>query len=75
MRIEKVSCELQGYEIGKSGVAKIELTGHGSEVTHIYKIQGVEGELILHAGFIQPYEIEYAEISQEEYEQITLFDF
>lgn len=75
MRIEKLSSKFHSYEVGKGEVASIDLTGHGNEVTHIYKVVDNAGKLILHAGFIDPYEIEYVETSLEVYEQITMFDF
>lgn len=72
MRIKKVCGHQFGYEVGKGDVAQIELTEHGSDTTTIYKVTDGNGELIVHAGFLEPYEIEYTE--SKPHEQITLFD-
>lgn len=57
--IKKIECGMFSYEVGKGDVAKIELSSHGSEKLDIYRVSNAEGELIVHAGLLIPYEIEY----------------
>lgn len=56
--IMKIDCGLFSYEVGKGDVTKIELSIHGSEKLDIYRIMTAEGELIVHAGMLVPYQIE-----------------
>ncbi len=57
--IKKIHSDLSHYEVGKGDVAKIELTELGSEKLDIYRVSDALGALIVFAGMLEPYGIEY----------------
>lgn len=57
--ISRVRCDAMEYEVGKKGVASIELTDHGSEKTEVYKVCDLEGNLIVYAGLLKGHDIEF----------------
>lgn len=59
--IKLIACSLFQYEIGKSGVGKIEATNHGSDALIIYKVTDACGELIVFAGLLNPHEVVWSD--------------
>lgn len=58
MKIKKIKSELFVYEVGIDGVARIELTDHGSDKTIIYKVVKETNEET-YAGMTIPHTVEY----------------
>lgn len=69
MGIKRVRSNLMDYEVGKEGVAIIELTNHGNVNKTIYEVTFQDGKYLF-AGF-QEHEIEHEEID----EQMSIFEY
>lgn len=58
--IKKIEGPAFSYEVGRDGVAKIEITNHGSDDLIIYEVSNASDELIVFAGLLKPHDVEWS---------------